>query len=189
MNPGRFPQRPSTLGRRNPVLIFNGPTSEGRDSNTVQQSLDAREFGGNDQSPICPRARGNDDFLLSSSLAVAAPRVGLHEVAELRLLAWIALLRKESYNAERHLVLVGQISLCPWKTMLNDFNCVDDGVGAMLAVNGRSWVVVLHVVSGLVAFEGGHSDPWSDDVEGNPWVGHQYLSIEILRRTGRKSQS
>ncbi|MFZ0760877.1 MAG: hypothetical protein WAM69_13090 [Candidatus Sulfotelmatobacter sp.] len=37
--------------------------------------------------------------------------------------------------------------------MLDDIDRIDDSVCAVLAVHGRGWVIVLHIVTGFMAIE------------------------------------
>jgi hypothetical protein len=133
---------------------------EGRDAHTIQKPLDAREFRGNNKSPICPRSWGNDHLVLSCPFSVAAPLVCLHEVSEFSVLAWVAVTRKKSHDTQCNFESVWNDSLGARKAVLNDFNRVDNGICAVPRINGRSRVVVLHIVSGPMAFTHGSSKPW-----------------------------
>jgi len=163
-----------------PAVVID-EVSEGGDADTIQQSLDAREFGRNDKPPICSRAGSNNYFFPLCSLAVASPLVRLHGVTEFCLLALVALPRKKAHDSYCHLEPVREGGLGAWKAVLDYLNCIDDCVCAVTGVYGRGRVVVLHIVSGPMAFVHGSSQPWDANVEPDRLVGHQAGEVQLTR--------
>jgi hypothetical protein len=105
----------------------------------------------------------------------------LHGVAKFCLLALVALPRKKAHYSNCHLKSVGKGGFGTWKAVLNYLRRIDDSVCAVTGVYGCGRVVVLHIVSGPMAFIHGYSQPWDAQVEPDRLVSHQAGEVQLTR--------